>query len=145
METLKLDYCWICSSGSSLHEHHIIPRCYGGESGPTVTLCAVCHGGVHDLSHYMPIPKVATLSITSDLVPSWNKSHVQKVWYLANTIHVASNATKHSQNRWTKACIQLSPTMKQKLNTLKGILGTTSQDATINRCIDLLHASLTKK
>jgi hypothetical protein len=93
----------------------------------------------------MPVPKVATLSITKDLVPAWGKNHVGKVWYLANAIHLAANATASSKNRWAKVCIQLSPTGRERLNALKRLLGTTSQEATINKCLELQYASLTKK
>lgn len=49
--TLLLDQCWLCDAPkfrTSTEEHHIVPRCYGGEKGPTVTLCSSCHTRVHE-------------------------------------------------------------------------------------------------
>jgi hypothetical protein len=42
-----LNCCHICSGTDSLHGHHVIPRAYGGDNSPIVTLCAVCHNLVH--------------------------------------------------------------------------------------------------
>lgn len=40
--------CYICETISpSCESHHIWPRFAGGESGPTVWLCANCHTGIH--------------------------------------------------------------------------------------------------
>ncbi len=31
----------------TFHEHHIIPRMYGGQKGPTISICIDCHKAVH--------------------------------------------------------------------------------------------------
>ena len=42
--------CIVCGCKESLHEHHVIPRAYGGTNGPTVILCANHHNLVHTLA-----------------------------------------------------------------------------------------------
>lgn len=54
-ETLLLDHCWVCTVSKVeqnvlFEEHHVVPRSYGGENGPTVTLCEHCHGIAHKLA-----------------------------------------------------------------------------------------------
>lgn len=39
--------CASCGAENEIQEHHLIPRVHGGLSGPTVYLCAACHGAVH--------------------------------------------------------------------------------------------------
>ena len=46
----NLGVCWVCDSTDTLEAHHCIPRCYGGEWGPQVVICAVCHGAVHKIA-----------------------------------------------------------------------------------------------
>ena len=54
------DGCCVCGErdGSvSVHMHHVIPRSCGGERGPVVPLCAICHDAIHH---------AASLGITAD-------------------------------------------------------------------------------
>lgn len=40
--------CHICEVETAVpHQHHIIPREYGGEQGPTIPLCGNCHTRLH--------------------------------------------------------------------------------------------------
>lgn len=40
--------CHICRVNTPVpHKHHIIPREYGGESGPVIELCGNCHTRIH--------------------------------------------------------------------------------------------------
>ena len=40
--------CLVCRIDVPVpHQHHVIPREYGGENGPTVTLCGDCHTKIH--------------------------------------------------------------------------------------------------
>lgn len=48
-ESLVLSYCWVCqTTDTSFEQHHLVPRCFGGENGPTVTLCESCHTIAHE-------------------------------------------------------------------------------------------------
>jgi hypothetical protein len=44
----KTAFCAACGATRDLYQHHLRPRARGGKNGPTVTLCASCHGAVHD-------------------------------------------------------------------------------------------------
>lgn len=39
--------CPICRDAGPLQEHHITPREFGGEHGPTIFICAKCHMAIH--------------------------------------------------------------------------------------------------
>lgn len=50
-KTIILDCCWVCSSGIRFNEHHVIPRAFGGENGPQVTLCSDHHELIHAIAN----------------------------------------------------------------------------------------------
>ncbi len=44
--------CAVCQGEwPHLEEHHVVPREYGGEDGPTRPLCGSCHGALHKEVH----------------------------------------------------------------------------------------------
>ena len=42
----KNNNCFECGALKNLHNHHVVPRSLGGRK--TITLCAHCHGLIHD-------------------------------------------------------------------------------------------------
>lgn len=79
--TLLLDRCWLCDapkSATKTEEHHLVPRCYGGEKGPTVTLCSSCHSRVHDAAN--------ALYKGNPLVPYASQAQRERCLYLATVI-----------------------------------------------------------
>jgi hypothetical protein len=49
--------CQVCTAGSALRTHHIIPLCVGGQDVPTnmTTYCLECHNQEHSVSGSAPI------------------------------------------------------------------------------------------
>ena len=45
--------CFVCDAdcGPIQHIHHVVPRQYGGDNGPTLALCPNCHAAVHVLAN----------------------------------------------------------------------------------------------
>lgn len=79
--TLLLDHCWLCGVpklSSATEEHHLVPRCYGGERGPTVTLCSSCHSRVHEAAE--------SLYKGNPLVPFPEQDRRERCLYLATVI-----------------------------------------------------------
>lgn len=145
METLILPHCWVCDSTAYLHQHHIVPCCYGGTNGPTITLCGNCHGGIHDFSNLMPIKQVAALRPAQSIVPTWEAKHMARVYYLAHAIYLAEQHVLSSSKKWVKVVASLDPETHTKLIALKRLLSCSSQQQVITECIIKLHASLTKR
>jgi len=54
VQTLELDYCWVCDVPQKdypeFEQHHIVPSHLGGNKGPTVTLCEICHTKAHKMA-----------------------------------------------------------------------------------------------
>ena len=117
--TLKLVFCWVCHSETSLHEHHVVPSSLGGSNGPTVTLCATCHNLVHSPKIYVGAAKIG---------------------YLRSVIEQASNAVRNdpslANKRW-KYSRTWSNEQHLKLVALSKIYG--NQELVVDKALDLLY------
>ena len=81
VSSMVLDRCWLCGvlkSDSKTEEHHIVPRCYGGQNGPTVTLCSSCHTRVHEAAE--------GLYKGNPIVPYASQAERERCLYLATVI-----------------------------------------------------------
>lgn len=143
--TLKLDHCWVCLNTAYLEEHHVIPCAYGGTDGPTVTLCASCHGGVHDLSHHIAHNQTpdTLLVMGNDIVPFWTAEMSPRFIYLARVIHLASERVAGSQNKPVKVGAIFDAETHRKLTALKSMLGVRSIDVALAECVHRVYGSLT--
>ena len=124
-ESIRLAHCWICQASVSLNEHHVVPRSYGGENGPTVTLCSDCHELIHKLAdaeayddHYMATPKICYL--------------VKVIVRARRAAHVIGGKNWKYSRVWTDG-------QHTKLMRLAKVYGT--QDSAINAALDMLYRS----
>lgn len=129
MNSITLPYCWICKSPNSLHEHHIIPRAYGGSDGPTVTLCATCHNGIHHVADGR--------SEMQPLYWSSKDGTIERAYKLVSAICTARTVASKSDNKKSLTTLELSAEETKKLDKLKVILGTTSRASTLKALINL--------
>lgn len=127
MESLILPYCWICTSPSSLHEHHIVPRAYGGSDGPTVTLCATCHNGIHHVAD-------GREEMTPD---HWVKPDViERATRLINTIISSRVIASKSDNKRSTTILILSAEETATLDRVKVMLGQNSRVSALKTLIN---------
>lgn len=97
IETLLLDHCWICfekRGKKNFEEHHVVPRSYGGENGPTVSLCCDCHTTAHKTADGL-------YAKANPLVPYKTIISRERCLYLAQTICSARSAIENinSENK----------------------------------------------
>ena len=105
--------CFICGGSTSLHSHHIVPRCYGGEKGPTVWLDADCHGLTHNLADSnTPLDQIGD----------------KKVAYLVGVIYRAKLSTKDDPNRRRNIHTTLTGPQHKNLQMLAHILNLTQEE-----------------
>lgn len=100
-QTLKLDHCWICDKTPErdkvkLHEHHVIPRAYGGANGPEVTLCSGCHNLLHDLHHKV---KKKGYEVIETGFLNWSLEMREKLSYLVSRVILAESVAKQTANK----------------------------------------------
>ena len=91
-QTLKLDHCWVCLkkiNESNTEHHHVVPRSYGGENGPTVSLCCDCHTCAHKTADSL-------YARGNPIVPYQNVLSRERCLYLAQVI--CSARTKIESN-----------------------------------------------
>lgn len=98
-----LPYCWICrqtlsdSGGQPTvkrHEHHVIPRAYGGSDGPTITLCSGDHSLMHDVALKL-INGKSHFTLTAGLKPE----PLSRLLYLATRVQVAHDYASNDANK----------------------------------------------
>lgn len=97
VQTLRLDYCWVCFKdfvNLQVEHHHIVPRAYGGEKGPTVSLCCDCHTIAHKTADSL-------FSKGNPVVPLANPMARERALYLAQVICNARSAIENlnSENK----------------------------------------------
>lgn len=130
----NLNHCWVCDDVSSLHEHHIIPQAYGGVDGPTVTLCATCHNGVHHVADGR-----ADMRPSSWVTPERNR----KGTWLSDTIVKARVLASTSDNKQAKVILELSANETKMLDQITQAIGSTSRVKTLKELIHKMHQRLT--
>ena len=96
-QTLSLEYCWVCfvkRGARNFEEHHTVPRSYGGERGPTVTLCCDCHTSAHKAADSL-------YASGNPVVPFKSQISRERCLYLAQVICNARSAmeTINSENK----------------------------------------------
>ena len=114
------------------HEHHVIPRAFGGEDGPTVSLCS----SHHDLMHMVAL-RLISGSTYGDLVEGLTSAEHLRIMYLASRIKLASDYSRNDPNKlvivsykWTRAINkQLSEIAKFKGKPKEEILKALIQES----------------
>ena len=112
------DICWVCGLTTSLEEHHMIPRAYGGQDGPTITLCAGCHSSVHKLADY----NAQDVSYAQKLLKTVNKKSLTRLVELAIIIAYSKQATKNDENKTIIFMDRFPASVNKQLKALAKIL-----------------------
>lgn len=134
----NLGYCWTCSLDDALEEHHIVPVCYGGATGPIVTLCSMCHTNIHTLSQAkcVKLGKPSVL-VAKSFSTRWD---VSKAFFLANTINKARLLVSGDPNKTSKFNMTFKGDTSRKVKDLKRVLKVKNQSDVIKAAIDYLHS-----
>lgn len=127
IDSIVLTHCWICLSPSSLHEHHIVPRAYGGSDGPTVTLCATCHNGIHHVADGR-----------ADMTPDhWvDNDVISRANKLVECIVNARVLASKSANKRSTTILTLTAEETAILDRVKVMLGQTSRVSALKTLIN---------
>lgn len=142
--TLKLPYCWVCQlklSDSGGHpscvrnEHHIVPRAYGGEDGPTVSLCSADH----DLLHVIAEAMIARTSY-EDLLSGFGRDKTLRILYLSSVIKKADAAIGLDPNKRFIVNLELPPVCRVQMAKLKVSLGCRSYADLVTYLLEREHA-----
>lgn len=129
--TVEVDYCWACHCIAPEYErHHIVPRCYGGENGPTVVLCGSCHNRVH---------KEANKVIRQLCMP---KDTNERRRYLAIVVALAHHSVK-DEKKPVKFSGQLDHPTNQMLEEIARSLNLSKHDSLV-WCIKRVYSSMFK-
>lgn len=153
-ETLVLDHCWVSGEKQGLHEHHVVPRSYGGTNGPTVTVCATIHNLIHTVasSFYKEIlskgPSIIPLVMNYNTQYESNanakgllkyQEEINKLCYLIYTIVKArALSSKLNKNKTVTFSTLFDSQTSKKLKRLCKSTGYT-QDNMVKACIDSVY------
>lgn len=126
--SISMDVCWSCNSALPLEVHHVIPRAFGGENGPTVTICTSCHTKAHHLGLKL-FGSDADIGVKPRLL------------YLGACIALAAYKAMGGNKR-----IKYSGSLKYedhlKLKVVQRDLGFRSQQDTLIYCLERVYKSL---
>ena len=123
--------CWVC--GCVMEDrHHVFPRAYGGEKGPTVDLCQTHHRLVHDLAERD--------SLAAGRIPQEHEA-AGRTMFLAGCIETARNAVKDDPNKSTMFMSRLPPATAKQLRQLAKFLKR-PQKAVVNMAVNELHKTV---
>lgn len=136
MQSIILNFCWVCGERDGIHDHHVIPQAYGGVNGPQVTVCATHHTMIHTLAL-----RANNEQWQHPLIE--HTDSVQKRYKLNTLIGLIHKARMATSN--TVKPIQLSQKLdierSKKLRELKFLLGRSSISATLDACIDSAYSA----
>lgn len=142
--SIKTNHCWSCNSELSLHQHHVVPREYGGSRGPTVTLCATCHNFIHAISTKVWVSKdTSYLNKIQSLGSNFNKT---KLSYMISVIIKARQATEGDTVIGAKAvslALHLNPEQRRRFSLLKKTLQLSNRELLIKAIDDLYKKTFT--
>lgn len=132
-----LPHCWVCTRlfNANLVEerHHIIPRAYGGEDGPQVSLCSDHHTTLHEIGKRIysgkPFHDLLTKNAEADA----------KLVYLGTIACNARIATENDPNKLQMVVVKLGGPHKAMLKDLKKVYNRASNQTLIETAIQALH------
>lgn len=127
VRSIELQYCWVCGPANKFtefggepnffkHEHHIVPRAFGGSDGPTVSICDSHHAATHQIAL-----KLAAKRNYFDLL-SHSKEKDKKLFWLASIICNAQALAKDDPNKPLPITFVAKGSTKIKLRALKKVL-----------------------
>lgn len=133
--SITLDHCWLCGQSSSLEDHHVIPQSMGGQNGPTVTLCAVCHSAVHDLA----LSNAKSNLDASGFGPWRTDESISNAMYLANVIREAARKVRGTENKKYRLVVEVDSDTRKRVEELKATYGVTRIDRAVIAAIHEAH------
>ena len=138
VKSVDTPYCWVCNavfddSTNKRHDHHIIPRAYGGVDGPTVSICNVDHSVLHEMALKLYSSKPINQFLSGD------KSKDNKLIWLAQTCLNARLATENDPNKSQLVVLNLKRESSNHLNKLKQLYPKLSKKRIIELAIKALH------
>lgn len=132
-KTIHVDYCWVCKSkftdsgGKAIrHEHHIIPRAYGGADGPTVTLCNTHHDKLHRVAEKLIADKNPYAFFVGE-----TKESIRLILYLANIVRNSATLVKNDPNKHASVMVTLTRNQQNMVDKLKHIYPSSRSRASI--------------
>ena len=142
---VKTDYCWVCEgllldSGGDpskiRNEHHVVPQAFGGSDGPIVSL----DSAHHDLLHLVAVKMLAG-NPWEHLVKDMQRTHQERLLYLATRVVVASNFAVNDPNKRTSIVLSVSNSQNLKIKQLASMHGCSKTDLILR----LLNAEYTRR
>jgi hypothetical protein len=140
-KSIILDYCWACgarfvSEGGTetRHDHHLVPRAYGGADGPTVTLCTKDHTKLHAIAVSMKANKPYFMQLTGE-----TQQTKQRLMYMANVVYNSELATRNDPNKAAQACVTLNQKHKAMIDRLKQATNSRSREAVLLAALEHLY------
>lgn len=140
-KSMILPHCWICevrftSDGGTeqRHDHHILPRAYGGVDGPEVSICDSHHSTVHRIGECLINEKTHHQFLRGE-----PPKQVQKIMYLATRIHEIYLLTKNDPNKAVSVSLVLTARHRNLIDALKPVLGVRSREAVFLAALESLH------
>jgi hypothetical protein len=128
-----MEQCNLCFKHNAVaHDHHIIPREYGGVEGPELHICPTCHDSVHRsatnplvLDEFLSILPKETKVIAKRLIEVISNHKAAGI--KTGTVKVSMDLPRELHNKLKQTASDLNVTQKQLLlsilnSTLKGSL-----------------------
>ena len=137
------NHCTACGRSTgptvSLHNHHVIPRAFGGTDGPQITLCVDHHEFVHDLAKQRKIVSIGSFPNLTE-----SPKCVKILVYLINVIVRSELSTKKDPNRPIRFSCQVPQATMTKLNTIMRVRGIKNHTQFLTNIIDKMYTSVVK-
>lgn len=124
MRSIELDHCFVCgvlftTAGGPAnffeHQHHLVPRAFGGVDGPRISLCSPHHTAVHQIALKLERAKPVNDLLTQDSTKD------KKLLWLASIIVNAKAMTSEDPNKPMPIVFIANKETKEKLKQLKRI------------------------
>ena len=133
MQSIIMDSCWVCGSRDGLNDHHVVPQAYGGTNGPQVTLCASHHTVIHQVALTEPH------RWTEQLDDPRTRGKLEQLVTIIYRARIACKGVEKPMQINHK----LNMSRSRKLRELKVLLGVSSLNAALDKCIDVIYDQLT--
>lgn len=125
-----MGWCQICDAEVvKSHLHHVIPRAYGGESGPTVELCSNHHNMIHDIATAIIYGR------TDDVLNRGRWRNPDERGRALRLVEAIVRAQRSRGSQQYKVTLTLDQESRKILERLKEELGARSLSSAIEQCI----------
>jgi len=140
-KTINLDFCWVCNARfvgqggtETRHDHHMVPRAYGGNDGPTVTVCTKHHTKLHVIAVCIKAKKPYFEQLKGE-----PQEIIKKLMYLATIVVDAEMATRNDPNKQAQVNITLNRKHKIMIDRLKTGTNCKSREAVLLYALEALY------